>query len=154
VNERRTIVLLPPELVERVAAGEAIERPAAAVKELLENALDAGATEIIIEVGGGGLTLLRVADDGNGIPVSEMELACRRHATSKVASAADLEQVETLGFRGEALASLVAIADVTLISATRESESGWQLSFAGGELVHSAPTPRRPGHHRRGPPPV
>ncbi len=145
MNERRTIVLLPPELVERVAAGEAIERPAAAVKELLENALDAGATEIIIEVGGGGLTLLRVADDGNGIPVSEMELACRRHATSKVASAADLEQVETLGFRGEALASLVAIADVTLISATRESESGWQLSFSGGELVHSAPTPRRPG---------
>jgi DNA mismatch repair protein MutL len=145
VSERRPITLLPPALVERVAAGEAIERPAAAVKELLDNALDAGATDIVVEVGGGGMALLRVADDGCGIPPAEMELACRRHATSKVASTGDLERIETLGFRGEALASLVAIADLTLISAVAEAGSGWQLSFAGAALVHSAPAPRRPG---------
>ena len=145
MSERPPITLLPPELVERVAAGEAIERPAAAVKELLDNALDAGATDIVVEVGGGGLTLLRVADDGCGIPSAEMELACRRHATSKVTAAADLEHIETLGFRGEALASLVAIADLTLISAVAEAGSGWQLSFAGAALVHSAPAPRRIG---------
>ena len=145
MTERRPIAFLPPALVERVAAGEAIERPAAAVKELLDNALDAGATDIVVEVVGGGLTLLRVADDGNGIPAAEMELACRRHATSKVASPADLERVGTLGFRGEALASLVAVADLTLISATPEAGSGWQLSYAGAELVHSAPVSRRPG---------
>jgi DNA mismatch repair protein MutL len=145
VNERRTIALLPPAVVERVAAGEAIERPAAAVKELLENALDAGATDIVVEASGGGLTLLRVADDGDGIPADELELACRRHATSKLAETTDLEQIATLGFRGEALASLVAIADLTLLSATPASESGWQVNFAGGERVHSAPVPRRPG---------
>lgn len=145
MNARPPITLLPPALIERVAAGEAIERPAAAVKELLENALDAEATEIAVEVTGGGLALIRVADNGGGIPAAEMELACRRHATSKVANAADLDHITTLGFRGEALASLVAIADVTVIAATADAAAGWQVSFAGGELVHAGPSSRRPG---------
>lgn len=145
MSDRRPIAPLPPAFIERVAAGEAIERPASAVKELLENALDAGATEIVIEVAGGGLTLLRVADDGGGIPAAEIELACRRHTTNKIGAFSDLDSVATLGFRGEALASLVTVADLTLISATLDSGSGWQLRYAGGELVHSAPVARRPG---------
>lgn len=145
MNERRPIAPLPSALVERVAAGEAIERPVAAVKELLENALDAGATDIAVDIGSGGLALIRVADDGWGIPPEEMEMACRRHTTSKLAEAGDLEYVGTLGFRGEALASLVAIADVTIISAAENERSGWQVSFVGGELVHAGPAARRVG---------
>src|SRR5487761_1584165 len=100
------IQLLPPSVAERIAAGEVIDRPAAAVKELVENAIDAGATEIVVEAQGGGLRLIRIADNGCGIPASEIELAFRRHATSKLREIEDLDQVLTLGFRGEALASL------------------------------------------------
>jgi len=145
VGPRRPIAVLPAALSERIAAGEAIERPAAAVKELLENALDTGAVDVDIEVAGGGLTLIRVADNGRGIPSAEMELAFQRHATSKVASDADLEEVASLGFRGEALASLAAVADVTMISATGDEPTGWQVSYAGGQCVHRGPMARRRG---------
>jgi len=112
------ILLLPPSVAERIAAGEVIDRPAAVVKELIENAIDAGATEIRVEARGGGLRLIRVADDGHGIPAGEVDLAFQRYATSKLRELGDLERVLTLGFRGEALASIAAVADVTLVSAT------------------------------------
>lgn len=145
MSDRRPIAPLPPALVERIAAGEAIERPAAAVKELLENALDAGAGEIAVEVAGGGISLLRVADDGAGIPPDQLPAACRRHATSKLAAAEELDRVETLGFRGEALASLAAVADLTLISATADDAPGGQISYVAGEIAHQGPASRRRG---------
>ena len=125
------IQLLPPSVAERIAAGEVIDRPAAAVKELVENAIDAGATEIVVEAQGGGLRLIRIADNGCGIPASEIELAFRRHATSKLREIEDLDQVLTLGFRGEALASLAAVAEVTMISAT-EDRAAVRCSFRAG----------------------
>ena len=108
------IKLLDPQLVARIAAGEVVERPASAVKELVENALDAGARNVTVTVEGGGRHLMRVADDGAGIPTGEVELAFARHATSKISSFDDLESISTLGFRGEALASIAAVAEVEL----------------------------------------
>lgn len=125
------IQLLPASVVERIAAGEVIDRPAAAVKELIENAIDAGATEISIEVQGGGLRLIRVADDGCGISADEIELALHRYATSKLREIEDLEQVMTLGFRGEALASIAAVAEVTLLSAT-EGQPAVSCTYRAG----------------------
>src|SRR5579884_1770602 len=101
VKVARRIALLSPEVIERIAAGEVIERPASVVRELIDNALDAGATALRIEIREGGLRLVRVADDGCGIPDGELELACKPHTTSKVHSLADLDALATLGFRGE-----------------------------------------------------
>ena len=133
------IRMLPPEVADAIAAGEVIERPASVVKELVENALDAGARRINIDVRGAGKTSIRVSDDGAGIPAGELALAFVRHTTSKVTSLADLTVIQSLGFRGEALASIAAVADVECSSA------GATLRIRAGELMHEGSGPLLPG---------
>ncbi len=127
------IRLLPPEVTARIAAGEVVERPASAVKELVENALDAGATSVAVEVKGGGVTLLRITDDGCGIPADEVPLALERHATSKVAVADDLDAIGTLGFRGEALHAISAVSLLTVTTRTHDADVGLRYSVRWGE---------------------
>ena len=122
-----------------IAAGEVVERPASVVKELLENSLDAGATEIAVEVRGGGVVYIRVVDNGRGIPADEVELAFRRFATSKVSGVADLEGISTLGFRGEALPSIAAVAGMSLVTRSPAEEFGTRIDLADGEIVERAP---------------
>lgn len=141
IPSRLPLRTLPVEVAERIAAGEVVERPVSVVKELVENALDAGAHEIRVEVRGGGLKLLRVTDDGYGIPEDELERVCLRHTTSKLARFEDLSRLQTLGFRGEALASIAAVAEVHLLSRTIETERAGLIEPAlgitvrGGEIV-------------------
>ena len=130
------IHVLPEEVVARIAAGEAVERPASVAKELIENAIDAGASSIHVEVAGGGRQLLRVSDNGAGIPDEEINLAFRRHATSKLRNLEDLEALTTLGFRGEALASIAAVSQATIITRQREGSAGIRLNLDGGALRH------------------
>ena len=127
-----TIRQLPPSLVNKIAAGEVIERPASVVKELLENSVDAGATDIEIAIESGGLDLIRISDNGCGIDADQVSLAVASHATSKLTNADDLFDVHTLGFRGEALASIAEISHLTLRTRTAESESGVELTVNGG----------------------
>ncbi|HEX2986864.1 MAG TPA: DNA mismatch repair endonuclease MutL [Chloroflexota bacterium] len=126
------IHLLSADTVGKIAAGEVVERPASVVKELLENSLDAGARTIHLEIAGGGTDLIRIADDGCGIPRDELPLALERHATSKISSAEELSSISTLGFRGEALASIAAVSELTVLSRTAGEASAFQLRSNGG----------------------
>ena len=139
------IQVLPKEVAERIAAGEVVERPASVVKELLDNALDAGAREVAIELRGGGLELIRVADDGCGIAADQVELAFARHATSKIREFDDLASLSTLGFRGEALPSIATVAEVSLLTRDAVSETAASLVVRAGEVLRRGRAARQRG---------
>ncbi|MGA2410708.1 MAG: DNA mismatch repair endonuclease MutL, partial [Candidatus Binataceae bacterium] len=130
----REIHILPEQVASQIAAGEVVERPASAVKELVENALDAGARSINITIGRGGGALIAVADDGRGMSREDAILSLRRHATSKIRSAGDLNAISTFGFRGEALASIASVARMTLRTRRPADNGGSELSITGGEV--------------------
>ena len=136
---------LPPAVAARIAAGEVIERPASVVKELVENSLDASASAIEVDIRHGGLATIRVTDDGCGVPADEVALAFQRHATSKLQSEDDLARIATLGFRGEALASIAAAATVRMTTRTPDAESAAAVELQGGEIVRRAETGAAPG---------
>ena len=128
------IRLLTDEVIGKIAAGEVVERPSAAIKEMIENSLDAGATAVTVEIRDGGVSYFRVTDNGSGIQQSEIRMAFERHATSKISSAKDLAAIQTLGFRGEALASIAAVARVTCTTRTKEDASGVKVVNNGGRI--------------------
>lgn len=129
------IVLLDELTINKIAAGEVIERPASVVKELVENSIDAGATNITVEIQNGGISKIRIIDNGSGMSKDDLEFAFERHATSKIRKAADLENVKSMGFRGEALASIAAIAHVDLVSKTEDDNIGHKIVVEGGKIL-------------------
>lgn len=137
MSQQRSIHLLSPRLANQIAAGEVVERPASVAKELLENALDAGASRIELDVEEGGVKLLRIRDDGHGIAQDQLPLALARHATSKIVELADLEGVVSLGFRGEALASISSVSRLCLTSRTADASEAWQVEAEGREMQPS-----------------
>lgn len=140
-----TIQILPPALVNQIAAGEVVERPASVAKELIENALDAGAKRIVVRIEGGGREKLEVIDDGCGIAHLELPLALAAHATSKISSSADLQRIETFGFRGEALCAISAVAHVSITSLTVDGKQPWMIESRFGEIVGPKPAARDTG---------
>lgn len=137
---RPNIITLPPQVADRIAAGEVVERPAAVLKELIENSIDAGATDITIVIEDAGRTLIKVIDNGIGLTDSEMVNSIGRHATSKLNQFEDLESLITFGFRGEALPSIAAVSRLDIVSRTRDSEVGSLLRIAGGRIENQSPT--------------
>lgn len=140
-----SIRILPPNIANLIAAGEVVQRPASVVKELVENAVDAGATDIKVIVTDAGRTLIQVVDNGCGMTRDEAEICFERHATSKISSAEDLSSISSFGFRGEALASIAAVAEVTLRTRKGDEECGWQVEFAAGEHVATSECAKTPG---------
>ena len=134
------IVLLDELTINQIAAGEVIERPASVIKEMVENSIDAGATNITVEIKNGGISYIKVTDNGKGIAQDDLEIAFERHATSKIRSAEDLNLVTSMGFRGEALASIAAISKVEMISKTEEQETGYRIVVEGGDVLEQEET--------------
>ncbi len=139
------IVLLDDLTINKIAAGEVIERPASVIKEMVENSIDAGATNITVEIKNGGISYIKVSDNGKGIAQDDLEIAFERHATSKIRSADDLDTVTSMGFRGEALASIAAIANVELVSKTANQEIGYKVIVEGGDILGKEETGCRTG---------
>lgn len=134
------IVELDELTINQIAAGEVIERPASVVKELVENSIDADARNITIEIEDGGISLIRVTDDGKGIKQDDVERAFLSHATSKIRTAEDLEEVSTMGFRGEALASIAAISKIQLLTKTEDENMGTRIELEAGDVKNFQPT--------------
>ncbi len=142
----RRVRLLPPEVAHRIAAGEVIERPASAVKELVENALDAGASRVEVDIEDGGISMIRVRDDGHGMPPGDAERAVAEHATSKIRTADDLARVESLGFRGEALHAIGSVSHLTLTTnSPGGGAAGFRVRVLAGESVEAGPASHPPG---------